>query len=108
MEKRIWIRSGIVEELDEKQLRLLSLVLEKINYYYNNLHGTKAALKHPLNLNRLKKLCRRSGQAVSTALKYLAHTTPLGSNQDPPIYYDRVQAVANKTHRPYRIFLRCS
>lgn len=106
IEKRIWIRSGIIEELDAKQMRLLNLVIEKIKYYYDKLYGTKPSLNYPLNLNRLKKLCHRNGQAVSMALKYLAHTIPLGSSSDPPIYYDRIKATKNNSHRPYRIYLR--
>jgi len=104
--KRVWIRSGIVEELDEKQIRLLELVHEKIIFYYKNLHGTRPCYRHPLSLSRLMRLCRRSGQAVSTALRYLANTVPLGSESDPPVYYDRIGTVKNKSHRPYRIFPR--
>jgi hypothetical protein len=41
MEKRVWIKSGVVEELDERQLRLLHLVHEKIMFYYQKLHRTR-------------------------------------------------------------------
>ena len=34
MEKRVWVRSGVVEELDARQSRLIHLVLEKIHLYY--------------------------------------------------------------------------
>jgi hypothetical protein len=104
--KRVWIRSGIVEELDEKQVRLLDLVHEKIEFYYKDLYGTRPCYRHPLSLSRLMRLCRRSGQAVGTALRYLANTIPLGSESDPPVYYDRIRTVRNKSHRPYRIFPR--
>jgi len=30
----------------------------------------------------------------------------VGSSAEPSIYYDRVQAQKNKSHRPYRIYLR--
>lgn len=102
----MWIKSGIVEELDEKQTRLLALVHEKIAFYYRVLHGTRPCFKYPLSLSRLMKLCNRSSHAVTTALRYLANTIPPGSDAEPPIYYDRISAQKNKTHRPYRIFLR--
>lgn len=106
IEKRIWIRSGIVEELDERQTRLLKLVLEKIQYYYTHLHRTMPRFKHPLSLSRLMQLCNRSSHVVSMALRYLAHTVPFGSNQEPVIYYERRGSEKNKSHRPYRIYLR--
>jgi hypothetical protein len=106
IEKRIWIKSGVVEELDEKQIRLLNLVYEKIVFYYRELHGTRPCYQHPLSLSRLMRLSNRSGTAVATALRYLANTVPIASHQRPPVYYDRVQSRKNKTHRPYRIFLR--
>lgn len=106
MEKRVWIRSGIVEELDARQVRLIELVLEKIRFYYRNLHATKPSLQYPLSLSRLMKLCRRSGSAVTLALRYLANTVPMGSHTEPPVYYDRVFSKRNPSHRPYRIFLR--
>jgi len=106
MEKRVWIRSGVVEELDAKQERLLNLVLEKIEFYYRDLHGTRVVFQYPLSLSRLMKLCNRSSYAVSTALKYLANTVPFGSKEEPPVYYDRKSGQRNKSHRPYRIFLR--
>ncbi len=106
MEKRLWIKSGVVEELDEKQIRLLNRVLEKIAYYYKELYRTRPCYQYPLSLSRLMKLCNRSGHAVSLALRYLANTVPVGSNEEPSISYDRVAAQKNKSHRPYRIFLR--
>jgi hypothetical protein len=106
MQKRVWIRSGVIEELDVKQARLLDLVFEKIVFYYGELYGTRPSLKHPLSLSRLMRLCKRSGSAVSLALRYLANTVPVDSDKEPPIYYDRVSAKRNKSHRPYRIFLR--
>jgi hypothetical protein len=106
MEKRVWINSGIVEELDEKQVRLLALVHEKIVFYYRTLYQSQPRYRYPLNLSRLMKLCNRSGSAVSLALRYLANTIPMGSNAEPPIYYDRGSSLRNKSHRPYRIFLR--
>ena len=90
IEKRIWVKSGVVEELDKKQVRLLELVYEKIVYYYKHLYGTRPCYQYPLSLSRLMKLCKRSGTAVSTALKYLANTIPEGSKTQPLIYYDRI------------------
>ena len=106
MEKRIWIKSGIVEELDTKQIRLIELVYEKIVFYYQKLHRTRSCHQYPLCLSRLAKLCNRNSQTVSLALRYLANTIPVGSTVQPSIYYDRVHAQKNKSHRPYRIFLR--
>jgi hypothetical protein len=106
MQKRVWIKSGIVEELDERQIRLINLVQEKIVFYYQELYRTRPRYQYPLSLSRLLKLCNRSSHAVSTALRYLANTVPVGSHEEPPIFYDRRSAVRNKSHRPYRIFLR--
>ena len=106
MEKRVWVRSGVVEELDARQSRLIHLVLEKIQLYYRELHGTRPCYRYPLSLYRLMKLCNRSGQSVTLALRILANTVPQGSQAEPPIFYDRIAAQRNKAHRPYRIFLR--
>jgi hypothetical protein len=106
IERRVWIRSGIVEELDERQQRLMRLVLEKIKFYYERLYRTRPCFRHPLSLSRLMQLSNRSSAAVMTAIRYLAHTVPFGSDAEPPIYYDRSKSQRNKTHRPYRIFLR--
>ena len=106
MEKRVWIKSGIVEELDAKQVRLINLVFEKIVFYYRHLYRTRPRYQYPLSLSRLMKLCNRGGATVSLALRYLANTVPAGSSELPPIHYDRTSASKNKSHRPYRIFLR--
>jgi len=106
MQKRVWVKSGVVEDLDKKQLGLLNLVYAQIIYYYKALYGTRPCYQYPLSLSRLMKLCKRSGHSVATALKYLANTVPEGSKKPPPIYYDRTQAEKNKSHRPYRIYLR--
>jgi len=104
----VWIRSGIVEELDKKQTQLLNLVYEEIVLYYKELYQTQPRYRYPLSLSRLMKLCNRNSYAVSTALRYLANTVPLGSKAEPPIHYDRKSAQKNRSHRPYRIFLRKS
>jgi len=39
-------------------------------------------------------------------LRYLANTIPAGSHEMPPVFYDRLATAKNKSHRPYRIFLR--
>ncbi len=106
IQKRVWIKSGIVEELDEKQCRLIGLVYSNIVLYYRKLYRTRPCYQYPLSLSRLMKLCNRSSYAVSMALRYLANTVPLESKEAPPIFYDRRSAVRNKSHRPYRIFLR--
>ena len=106
MQRRVWVKSGVVEELDQRQVRLLELVYEKIVFYYQKLYGTRPCYKYPLSLSRLMKLCNRNSQAVTLALRYLANTVPEGSKAEPVIYYDRVASAKNKSHRPYRIFLR--
>ena len=106
VEKRIWIKSGIVEELDQRQSRLLALVYEKVVFYYKHLYQTRPCYRYPLSLSRLMKLCQRGGHATTSALRLLANTIPADSHTAPPIYYDRVHAMKNKSHRPYRIFLR--
>jgi hypothetical protein len=106
MEKRVWIKSGIVEELDARQLALIHLVHEKITLYYRQLFRTQPRYRYPLSLSRLMKLCNRSSAAVTLALRYLANTIPAGSDELPPVYYDRIKSEKNKSHRPYRIFLR--
>jgi hypothetical protein len=106
VEERVWIKSGVVEELDAKQERLIHLVLERTQYYYRYLYQTRPCYQYPLSLSRLMKLCNRSGHAVASALRILANTIAAGSPDQPPIYYDRAQSQKNKSHRPYRIFLR--
>jgi len=106
VEKRVWIKSGVVEELDAKQQRLIQLVLEKVQHYYRHLHRTRPCYQYPLSLSRLMKLCNRGSQTVINAVRILANTVPQGSSEQPPIHYDRAQSQKNKSHRPYRIFLR--
>ena len=106
LEKRVWIESGIVEELDKRQVRLLNHVLEKIKYYYRELYGTRPCYRYPLSLKRLMKLTNRSGEAITKAIHLLANTIPIDSKKQPPIYYDRIKSEKNQTHRPYRIYLR--
>ena len=106
MQRRVWVKSGVVEELDAKQQRLLEMVHEQIVFYYHKLHRTRPCYQYPLSLSRLMKLCCRSSHAITTALRYLANTIPEGSHTQPVIFYDRHQACRNKAHRPYRIFLR--
>jgi hypothetical protein len=106
IQKRVWIKSGIVEELDKRQACLLALVYEKIGFYYQHLYQTRPCYQYPLSLSRLMKLCNRSSQAITLALKYLANTVPEGGDHEPTVYYVRIAAMKNKSHRPYRIFLR--
>ncbi len=106
MEKREWIRSGIIEELDKRQLDLLTLVHAKIKLYYEELYQKKGSCRYELNLSRLMKLCNRDGKSVIAAVRMLANTVPQDSNEKPLIYYDRVHSAKNASHRPYRIFLR--
>lgn len=109
LQRRVWIRSGIVEDLDSRQQALLNLVYEKIVFYYKHLHGTRPCYQYPLSLYRLRKLCNRSSQSVTLAIKYLAHTVPHNTDDkdiEPLITYDRIPSKRNASHRPYRIFLK--
>ena len=105
MEKRIWIKSGIIEELDKRQSQLLKHVYEKIQHYYRDLYQTRPCYQYPLSLSRLMKLSNRSGTAVAAALRYLGNTVSVGSQKEPLIHYDRTQSEKNPSHRPYRIWL---
>lgn len=114
MQRRIWIRSGIVEELDQRQLRLLDHVYRQIQHYYSNLHNSRPCYRHPLNLSRLVRLTNRSGAAVISAVRLLSHTIPDHTRSEgsdvspvfPLITYTRIASERNASHRPYRIFLR--
>ena len=105
MEKRMWIRSGIIEELDKRQTELLKLIYENIQLYYRDLYQTRTCYQYPLSLSRLMKLSNRSGTAVAAGLRYLANTVPVDSKDRPLIHYDRISSEKNPTHRPYRIWL---
>jgi hypothetical protein len=106
LQKRVWVKSGVIEILDEREVRLLNHVYEQIVHYYKHLYGTRPCYRYPLTLSRLMKLCNRSSTAIRKAIQYLANTIPLGSHEGTLIHYDRIQSVKNKSHRPYRIFLR--
>jgi len=56
IEKRVWIKSGVVEELDLKQQRLIDHVYEKIVLYYRELYRTRPCYQYPLSLSRLMRL----------------------------------------------------
>jgi hypothetical protein len=105
MNRREWVRSGIVEDIDVRQQQLLDLVLDRIRFYYRELHQTKACFAHPLSLSRLMRLCRRNGYAVTLAVKTLGNTVAAGE-ESPPIFYERVSSLRHPAKRTYRIFLR--
>ncbi len=104
----MWIKSGVIEELDARQIKLLEHVLDKIQYYYRELYGTRPCFRYPLSLSRLMKLCNRGGHVIANTVRLLANTIPVGSDEQPPIYYDRIKSTKNASHRPYRIFLRAT
>lgn len=106
LQKRVWVKSGVIEILDGREVALLNRVYDQVVYYYKHLYGTRPCYQYPLSLSRLMKLCNRSGTAVRKAIQYLANTIPLGSHEGTLIHYDRIQSAKNKSHRPYRIFLR--
>lgn len=106
MRTRVWIRSGIREELDSRQQRLLDHVYAQIKHYYDDLHQTEPRFQHPLSLSQLMRLTNRNGAAVLSAIRTLANSVEATSSEEPPIYYDRITSGKNASHRPYRIFLR--
>ena len=106
MRTRIWIRSGITEELDQRQQQLVNHVLSKINLYYDKLYQTEPRFQHPLSLSQLMRLTKRNGTAVVSAIRILANSVETDRHEEPPIYYDRVRSGKNASHRPYRIYLR--
>ncbi|MFA6286043.1 MAG: hypothetical protein WC661_01565 [Opitutaceae bacterium] len=105
MKRRTWVRSGVVEELDERQQRLLDHVLDRVRHYYRELHGTRPCYAHPLTLSRLMRLCGRNGLAVTLAVKILANSVEDGQRV-PSIWYERVASERHPAKRYYRIFLQ--
>ena len=107
MQKIKWVDSGVVEDLDKRQVRLHKLVFEKIQHYYDKLFETKPCYDYPLSLHKLMKLTKRSSYQVTLALKYLANTIPVDSKRKRPlVFYRRISAEKNASHRPYQIFVR--
>ena len=104
MRKRIFVRSGVEEEFDARQQRLLDHVLQAVERYYRDLHRTRSMYEQPLSLSILMRLTRRSGDAVLKAVRILANSVAEDERQ-PPLFYDRIRA-RHCAHRPYRIFLR--
>ena len=104
MQRRMWIRSGIIEELDVKQERLLVHIEEVIQSFYGQSLERRGL--HPLTVSRLMRLSKRSGSSVTAALRLLANSIPEKTTERPRIYYDRIRSEKNASHRPYRIFLR--
>lgn len=105
MKTRIWVRSGIEEEFDIRQQRLIELVMSKIEFYYCDLYQTQTRYQHPLSLTHLMKLTKRNSYAVVGAIRVLANTIEKGG-EEPRVFYDRTKSDRNRAHRPYRIFLR--
>ena len=105
MNHRRWITSGVQEEIDTRQQRHLDWVLDRIRYYYRELHGTRACYRHPLSLKQLMKLTKRNSYAVVNAIRILANSISQ-TEQTPPVFYDRIGSTNNASHRPYRIHLR--
>lgn len=104
MKRRTYIRSGVVEELDQRQERLMQTVLEAVRTYYRELYRTKPKYDHPLSLSILMQLTNRSGSSVMNAVRILANSVVPGEDL-PPLIYDRTQT-RKGVQRPYRIFLR--
>lgn len=105
MNQRRWVSSGIREELDARQQRLLDRVLDRVKFYYRELHGTASRYQHPLSLSLLMRLTNRNSYAVLGAVRILSNSISY-EESEPPIYYDRIASEKNASHRPYRILLR--
>lgn len=105
MKARTWVRSGIVEDFDVRQQRLLDLVHDRIAYYYRELHGTRPCYAGALSLSRLMRLCKRNSLAISLAVKILANSVEDGQRA-PPIWYERVRSERHAAKRYYRILHR--
>jgi len=106
MNRRKWLGTGTIESFDVRQQRLLDLVLEKVRYYYAELHETRDCYKHPLTLSRLMKLCNRSGLRTLMAVRILSYSIDMESELQPPLIYEREPSKKNAMRRPYRIYLR--
>ena len=105
MRRRRWISSGIEEEIDARQQRLLDSVMGAVRHYYRELHGTQDRYQYPLSLKQLMKLTNRSAVTLINAVRVLSHSIEPGMDS-PLLYYDRVKSERNRSHRPYRIYLR--
>ena len=106
MKQRKWLGTGMIESFDVRQQRLLDLVLEKVRYYYAELHGTRDSHRYPLTISRLMKLCNRSGSRTLMAVRILSHSVDMESESEPPLAYERDSSQNNALRRPYRIYLR--
>ena len=106
MKKRAWISSGITEDIDARQQKLLDDVLFQIRRYYHELYLTQYKYALPLTLSMLSRLCNRSNVVVMGAVRMLANTVDVADSTAPPIYYQRIKSGRNASHRPYQIFLR--
>lgn len=106
MKEVAWISSGITEEIDTRQQRLLDEVLAQIRRYYHDLYLTLPKYVSPLTLSMLSRMCNRSNVVVMAAVRMLANTVEISSSRNPPIHYQRIKSGRNASHRPYQIFLR--
>jgi hypothetical protein len=98
----------MVESFDVRQQRLFDLVLEKVRYYYSELHETRDCYRYPLTISRLMKLCNRSGSRTLMAVRILSHSVDVETEIAPPLAYERDPSQNNALRRPYRIYLRSS
>lgn len=106
MRRRRWLGTDGVELIDQRQQRLLDLVVEKVRYYYEELYETKTSCQYPLSLSKLMRLCRRSGTRTLMAVRILTFSYDIDQETEPPLYYDRVHSKKNAMRRAYRIYLR--
>lgn len=106
MRERRWLGTGLVESFDVRQQRLLDLVLDKVRYYYRELHETRDCYRYPLTISKLMKLCNRSGSRTLMAVRILSHSVDVEQENVPPLVYERDPSQNNAMRRPYRIYLR--
>ncbi len=103
MQRRIWIKSGVVEDFDKRQQRLLDLVQENVVKYYRDHYETRSIYRYPLSLSRLARMCNRSKPMVLAAVRVLANSNSVDA-EEVSLFYDRISSGRNASHRPYRIF----
>lgn len=93
---RRWVESGIVEQLDKRQIRFLQNVKSLIGQYYQREHK-------PLNLTALARLCRCNHAQALSAIRLLANS--IAEDEDKPfLYYTKTNTKIGYKKR-YNIFL---
>lgn len=96
---RRWIESGIVEQLDKRQVRFLENVQSTIIAYYETQQKS-------LNLTTLARLCQCNHAQALSAIRMLANS--IGENESQPfLYYTKTNTKIGYKKR-YNIYLNRS